>query len=123
VKQPLAIDRPVIVLFDSSPLAEQALKAAARFAGAFQSLLTIFILAETPENDKTLMQKAARLLETVEVSGSFRPVFAAGALQLADAIESEAGGLLVLCRQYSRVSENEIQELVRRVGNPVLLVR
>jgi nucleotide-binding universal stress UspA family protein len=123
VKQPLAIYRPVLVLFDSSPLAEQALKAAARFAGAFQSPLTIFILAEAPENDKALMQKAARLLETAEVSGSFRTVFAAGTLQLADAIESEGGGLLVLCRQYSRVPENEIQELVRRVENPVLLVR
>ncbi len=123
VKQPLDFDRPVVVLFDGSPLAEQALRAAARFAGAFQSHLTIFILAESPENAKTLMRRATHLLKADEIEASFRPVFAAGALQLADAIESEAGGLLVLCRQYGRVSENEIQELLRRVGNPVLLVR
>jgi len=107
VKQPLDVDRPVVVLFDGSPLAAQALRAAARFTGAFQSRLTIFILAESAENARTLMQRAAHLLKEDEVEASFRPVFTAGALQLADAIESEAGGLLVLCRKYSRVSETK----------------
>jgi hypothetical protein len=53
----------------------------------------------------------------------FRPLFAPDALRLADAIESEAGGLLVLGRQYKHLAENEIQNRVRLVSNPVLLVR
>jgi hypothetical protein len=50
-------------------------------------------------------------------------VIGPAAQRLADAIESEAGGLLVLSRQYKDLSEQDVQDLLRAVGNPVLLVR
>ena len=123
VKRPIALDRPVMLLFDGSPLAEQALKAAIRFARALQDNLTVFLLPDTGQDVKPLMARAALLMEGEDVGADFRPLFATDALRLADAIESEAGGLLVLARQYKHVAENDVQNLVRLVSNPVLLVR
>jgi nucleotide-binding universal stress UspA family protein len=123
VNRPLAVDRPVLVLFDGSPPAEQALKAAMRFASAFQGRLAVFLLPDSPPDVKGLMTRAAHLMKAHEVEASFRSLFATDALQLADAIETEGGGLLVLGRHYKRLAENEVQNLVRLVSNPVLLVR
>ena len=123
VKRPLAVDRPVMVLFDGSPLAEQALKAATRFAGAFQGRLTVFLVTDSPQNAKKLERQAARFIKPKEIQAKFRPVFTTDTFYLAGVLESEAAGLLVLARQYERLPENEIQHLIRLVGNPVLLVR
>ena len=123
VKRPLGLDRPVTVLFDGSPLAEQALKAATRFARALQSRLTVFLVTDSHQHANTLVRQAIALMKAKDVEANFRAVFATDALQLADAIESEAGGLLIIGRHYKRLSENTIQNLVRLVSNPVLLVR
>lgn len=122
VKRPLGLDRPVAVLFDGSPLAEQALRAATRFARALQSRLTVFLVTDSRQHAETLMRQAIPLMKE-DVEAIFRAVFATDALQLADAIESEAGGLLIVGRHYKRLSENTIQNLVRLVSNPILLVR
>jgi nucleotide-binding universal stress UspA family protein len=123
VKQPLAASRPVMVLFDGSPPALQALKAAARFARALQTRLTVFLLPDTPREVQPLVSQVIRHMKGKEVEADFQPLFATDALQLADAIESEAGGLLVLGRKCKRLREEEIQNLVRLIDNPVLLLR
>ena len=123
VKRPLSANQPVIVLFDGSPPAVQALKAATRFVGALQSRLTVFLLPDSPQNVKSLASQAIHHMKGKEVKADFRPIFAADTLQLADAIESEDGGLLVLGRQYKHLTEKEVQNLVRLVSNPVLLLR
>jgi nucleotide-binding universal stress UspA family protein len=123
VKRPLAANRPVMVIFDGSSSAQQALKAAIRFARALQSRLTVFLLPDTPQDVKPLISQAIHHMKGKEVEADLRPLFATDALQLADAIESEAGGLLVLGRQYKHLAENQIQNLVRLVSNPVLLLR
>jgi nucleotide-binding universal stress UspA family protein len=123
VKRPLAVDRPVMVLFDGSSLAEQSLKVAIRFASTFQSRLTVFLLPDNPQDAKPLMGRSAQLMKGEGIEVIFRPLFGTGALRLADAIESEDGGLLVLGRQYRHLDENEVQNLLRLVSNPVLLLR
>jgi len=123
VKRPLAVDRPVMVLFDGSPLAEQVLKAATRLASAFQNRLTVFLVTDSLQNAKKLERQAARLMKSRTIQAKFRPLFSTDTLYLADAVEAEAGGLLVLGRQYEHLPENEIQNLIRLVGNPVLLMR
>jgi nucleotide-binding universal stress UspA family protein len=122
-KCPLAVDRPVMVLFDGSPPAEQALKAAIRFASALQSQLTVFLLPDTPPDVRPLMRGAAHQITAKGVDANFRALLAIDALRLADAIEVEAGGLLVLGREYKHLTENEVQNLIRLVSNPVLLLR
>lgn len=123
VKRPLAVDRPVMVLFDGSSLAEQALKAAARFAAAFEGRLAVFIVTDSPQNAKKLERHAARLIQTRDLQAVFQPLLMTDTVYLAGAIESEAEGLLVLARQYERLPEDEIQHLICMVGNPILLIR
>lgn len=123
VKRPLAANRPVIALYDGSPHAEQALKAAAKFARAFQGRLIVFLLADDQQQLAALKRAAGPLIKATEIQARFRPVIGPAAQRLADAIESEAGGLLVLSRQYKDLSEQDVQDLLRAVGNPVLLVR
>ena len=123
VKQPLAAGRPVMTFFDGSRLAEPALKAATQFAKAFRSSLTVFLVTDSPQNLRTLERQAALLIKSKEIQTKFHALRATGAMHLADAVESEKGGLLVLNRQYERLTENEIQHLIRLVSNPVLLVR
>lgn len=123
VKQPLALDRPVVALFDGSPLAEQALKAAVWFAVDFQVRLTVFLAADSPQSAKSLERQAAPLIRAKGVKIRFRPLFVTDALRVADALESEAGGLLILGRQFNFLPEKEIQNLLRLVSSPILLVR
>jgi len=123
VKQPLAANRPVMVVFDGSPPAEQALQAATRLVRDFRSRLTVFLVADSSRNTQALERQVGHLLKAKGVQARFRPVHTTDALHLADAVESEAGGLLVLARHYERLSEKAIQHLVRLVSNPVLLVR
>ncbi|HZT70541.1 MAG TPA: universal stress protein [Terriglobia bacterium] len=123
VKRPLAANRPVIALYDGSVHAEQALKAAAKFARAFQGRLIVFLLADDQQQLAALKRAAGPLIKATEIQARFRPVIGPAAQRLADAIESEAGGLLVLSRQYKDLSEQDVQDLLRAVGNPVLLVR
>lgn len=61
VKQPLAVDRPGKVIPDGSPAAEQALKAAVRFAGGLQAGLTVFLAADSAVKAKVLEGEAPRL--------------------------------------------------------------
>ncbi|MEJ2008599.1 MAG: universal stress protein [Acidobacteriota bacterium] len=123
VKRPLAIDRPVMTVFDGSPLSEQVLKAATHLASAFQSRLAVLLIADSPQNARKLERQAARIIKLKAIPVKFRPIYTTDTLYLADAVESEAGGLVVLGRRYEQVSENEIQNLIRMIGNPVLLVR
>lgn len=123
VKRPLAIDRPVMVFFDGSPDAEQGLKAAARFALAFRSRLVVFLVNNSLQNTKALKHRAADIIKPKAIQAVFRPLHNADVLYLAEAVAAEAGGLLILCRRYGRLPENEIQRLIRLVSNPVLLVR
>lgn len=123
VKRPLAIERSVMVLFDSSPLAQQALNAATGLATTFRSLLTVFLVTDSLANAKKLERQAARLIKPKAVQTRFQALYTTEAQYLADAIASEAGGLLILSRRYGHLSENEIQQLIPLVGNPILLVR
>lgn len=123
VKRPLAVDRPVMVFFDGSTLGERTLKAASRFAFAFRSRLIVFLMTESLQNAKALRRQATSIIKPKTVQATFHPLTSTDTLYLADAVESEAGGLLLLSRQYERIPENDIQRLVRLVSNPVLLIR
>ncbi len=123
VKQPLAVNRPVIALFDGSPLAEHALKAANRFGCTFPCPLTVFLATDSPQKANSLARQVVRVINAKGAQPKFRLLLATGALHLADAVESEAGGLLVLARSYERLPEKTIQHLIRLVSNSVLLVR
>jgi nucleotide-binding universal stress UspA family protein len=123
VKRPLAANRPVMVLYDGSPLAEQSLKAAAKFARSFKGRLIVFLLADDHHHLAALKRQAAPLINAREIAAAFHPIIGPAAHRLADEIESEAGGLLVLSRHYKNLSEQDVQDLLRAVGNPVLLVR
>lgn len=122
VKRPLVIESPVIVLFDGSPLAQQALKTAAGLVRAFQSRLTVFLVTDSAQNAKRL-EGQARLIMSKTIQAKIQPLYTTDASYLADAIESEGIGLVVLGRQYEHLQEDQVQRLICLVGNPVLLVR
>lgn len=123
VKRPLAIKRPVMVVFDASPLAEQTLKAAVGLTCAFGSHLTVFLVTYSAQEAKKLERQATRFIQPQTIHAKFQQLYTIETVYLADAIESEAGGLLVLGRQYARLPESEVQRLICLVSNPVLLVR
>lgn len=123
VKQPLAVNRSVIAFFDGSPLGEHALKAANRFGSSFPCPLTVFLVTDSPQKASALARQVVHVINARGAQPKFRLLLATDAPHLADAVESEAGSLLVLSRSYGRLSEKVIQRLIRLVSNSVLLVR
>lgn len=115
--------QPVLVLYDGSRGAQQALDAATRLAKAGDSRLIVILLADAPDKAKRLENEVDNSTEGREVQVHYRRLYGADVQSLIEAVRLEGGGVLVLSWETPLLKEESIQRLLHEANNPVLLVR
>lgn len=127
----LNVGLPVLVTFDGSAPARQALATAARLAETAKegdgAGLIVLLLGRAAEPDasraETVEQEIADLLSGRGLAVRFRRLPGAVVSNLVEAVRRERGGLLVLGGEEPLLQGEAIQALLDEIDCPVLLVR
>lgn len=127
----LNVGLPVLVTFDGSAPARQALATAARLAETAKdgdgASLVVLLLGPAAEPDASraapVEQEIADFLSGRGLAVRFRRLPGAVAANLVEAVRRERGGLLVLGGEGSLLEEEAVQALLDEIDCPVLLVR
>ncbi|UCG26190.1 MAG: universal stress protein [Chloroflexota bacterium] len=114
---------PVLVTFDSSPAAWQALLAAARLARAGDDVLGVLLLNETPESVSAMKDEVSAWLRERGLKAQFSWLPEATVGSLIRLVQSAADCVLVLGGENPLLEASSIQELLDQTDCPVLLVR
>jgi nucleotide-binding universal stress UspA family protein len=122
MKQGGHLHYPVLVTFDGSAAARQALKAAAQLSQASGDNLNVLLLGKVEERPD-LEQEAAALLEKMGVNISFHGMADMSVAKLVAMIETADDCVLVLGGDNPLLEADNIQELLDRTDCPVMLVR
>ena len=117
----VGIGPPVVVTYDGSSTARQALMMATRLAQKEGCYLTVLILADTPDVARRLHAQAADFLRGHRLVIRYRRLVDAGVATLAHEVRTEGSGVLVLSGTI--LSSEALQVLLDEVDCPVLLVR
>ena len=121
LQRDVPIHPPIIVTYDGSPAARQALATAVPFAHKAGKHLTILILADTREAAKQLRAQVAERLRGVDLSLRYQRMADASAAALAHKVRAEGSGLLVLTGTI--LPAEALHTLLDDIECPVLLVR
>jgi len=125
-QQPIKEDRPVLLTYDGSNMAQKALSVAFYLAQAHQLPLTI-LLPDNADHDHTaLVARASHWLAQQSpplATVQFVPLSQPDALHLIKTIHQEGGGTLVLGGPESLLKAEAIQALLDRLDCPILVVR
>lgn len=114
---------PVIVLYDGSEGADQALDIAATLVASDDDRLSVVLIAESREASQRLHENASRRLAARGVDADYRVVRHPSLEGLAWWIRTLGSGLLVLpCGGHGLQGEG-LCGLVEAVPNPILLVK
>lgn len=113
---------PVLVTFDGSAAARQALAAAAQLAQTSGSPLSVLLVGEAEERPQ-LQQAAATLLEESEITTQFFWLKDVSFSALVEMIERNDNCVLVLGGDNPLLAPENIQRLLDRTDCPVMLVR
>lgn len=112
-----------LAVYDGSQCSLQALKTAMHLAATRGHHLTVFLLADASEAADRLEHEVRRmanhLLKRLRIHRLYQP----DAHRLAEAVQSEGAGLLVLGCSGPFTPPEVIRELLREIRNPILLVR
>jgi nucleotide-binding universal stress UspA family protein len=114
---------PVLVTFDGSQAAWQALLAAARLASASGDELGVLLLAETPEKVDELKDAVRAWLGQRDLRARYSWLQQATAGTLIAFVKAAADCVLVLGGDNPLLEASSIQELLDETDCPVLLVR
>jgi nucleotide-binding universal stress UspA family protein len=114
---------PILVTFDGSPAAWQALLAAAKLAGAGGDDLNVLILCESPEAVGQLKDEVRNWLGQRDLRAHYSWLPQATTGGLIKLIQAAADCVLVLGGDNPLLEANAIQELLDETDCPVLLVR
>ena len=114
---------PVLVTYDGSRAARQALAAAAKLARLSGDKLNILLLTEDFEQAKPLGDEVKTWLEERDLSAEFHWLPEATAAKLADMVHSVENCVLVLGGDNPLLKAGAIQELLDETDCPVMLVR
>ncbi|MGD2176945.1 MAG: universal stress protein [Anaerolineae bacterium] len=115
------IHPPVVVAYDGSPEAEQALLLASRLVQGLGGFLSILVPAEAPRSSDEIQQQIAHRLDGENLVIHYRGLVGPGVVPLISAVRSEKCGILVLSRAI--LSPDDVGELLDAVDCPVLLAR
>lgn len=115
------IGPPVMVTYDGTPAARQALRLAARLAQKEASRLTVLVLATAPEAAQRLQTETTELLRGARFTVRYRQLKSASTAALTHEVRAERSGVLVL--SGTMLPQGALQALLDEVGCPVLLVR
>jgi len=112
---------PVVVTFDGSPIAQRAIKIAARLARRNGGYLAVLVVADTLDEEYRLQAEIADWLRRQGLLVRFRRLPEASVPALTQALQAERSGVLVLSSTILHLSP--LQKLLDEVECPVLLVR
>lgn len=114
---------PVLVTFDGSPAAWQALLAAAKLAGASGDDLSVLLLCENPEEVSQLKDEVRNWLGQRDLRAQYSWLPQPTPTALIKLVRAAADCVLVLGGDNPLVEAGAIQELLDETDCPVLLVR
>jgi nucleotide-binding universal stress UspA family protein len=124
LKEGTCLGDPLAVVYDGSPVAERALIAAdaLRRQPDKDRALIVLLLAEESQSAQTLQSQAASRLADRNAIAVYRSLTSANALWLADILQAEGCGMLVLPARSSALQDSVLVELLEHLDLPVLLV-
>jgi nucleotide-binding universal stress UspA family protein len=120
---------PVLVTYDGSPAARRALAIAVQLVPTTEPAgwppLTVLLLADEEALDtlQRLEQEVITWLQEHRLKANYRRLIRTDVLHLAQAVQAEQGGLLVLAGQRFLIQAEVIQELLNQIDCPILLIR
>lgn len=117
------LNYPVLVTYDGSTPARQALAAAAKLAQASGDDLNILILSDDQEGVAPLRQEATRWLRDQGLTARYHWLPQATVASLAEMIRAAENCVLVLGGDNPLLRASAIQELLDETDCPVMLVR
>jgi nucleotide-binding universal stress UspA family protein len=112
---------PVVIAYDGSPDAEQALLLASRLTQELGGFLSILVPADAPKSSDEIQQEIAQRLDGENLMIRYRQLVGVGVIPLISALRSEGCGILVLSKAI--LPPCDIEELMDAVDCPVLLVQ
>jgi nucleotide-binding universal stress UspA family protein len=115
------IHPPVVVAYDGSPDAEQALLLASRLTQELGGFLSILVPADAPRSPEEIRQQIAHRLDGENLMIRYRGLVGVGVMPLISALQTEGCGILVLSKAI--LPPDDIGELMDAVQCPVLLVQ
>jgi len=121
LQRDVGIMPPVVVIYDGSSTAWQALRMAARLARQTGGYLGMLILADSLDEAQQLQAEAADELRGRGLMVRYRRLLNAGIATLTHEVRSEGSGVLVLSGTI--LQPDALQMLLDEVDCPVLLMR
>ncbi|MBS7648849.1 universal stress protein [Candidatus Bathyarchaeota archaeon] len=123
VQHGVSIKQPVLVVYDGSESAKQALATGADMAQAYGDGLVVLILAEISDVAQRLENEVTAWLQGRKLQVGYRWLDKLDAQSLIQTIQTERGGILILGSESSDLSLETIQEILEKINCPVLLIR
>lgn len=118
-----ALNYPVLVTYDGSKAAKQALMAATRLAQASGDMLNVLLLYEAEAEAESLQKEVSEWLEDRGLTADYHGLPQATVSELARLVEAAENCVLVLGGEDQLMRAESIQELLDRTDCPVMLVR
>jgi nucleotide-binding universal stress UspA family protein len=117
------LNYPVLVTYDGTRAARQALETAVRLAQASSDDLNVLMLAETREDANKLKEELSPQLEQRGLTAEFHWLPQASVDNLVTMVQGSENCVLVLGGENPLLKAKAIQSLLDRTDCPVLLVR
>ena len=111
----------MLVSYDGSPAARQALDLAAHMALKNGGYLAVLLVAETPEKEYRLQAETADWLRARGLLVHYRQLEELSAEALCRAVQAEKGGTLILAG--TTLPQEALPALLEQIDCPVLLIR
>jgi nucleotide-binding universal stress UspA family protein len=121
ISQGTRIQAPVVVTYDGSPEADQALLLARHLAVETGGFLSILVPADPPMPSEEIQQRLADSLEGKDVVVRYRELLDSGVMSIIRGVQTEGCGALVVSR--ASLSRDEISKLLDGVECPILLTK
>jgi nucleotide-binding universal stress UspA family protein len=117
------LDYPVLVTFDGTEAARQALAAAARLAQSSGDRLNVILLADSRGDRETMEDEVTEWLEERGLAAAFHWLPKATVDNIAKMVQAAESCVLVLGGEIPLLEASAIQELLDETDCPVMLVR
>jgi nucleotide-binding universal stress UspA family protein len=123
LRQGAWVDKPVVVLFDGSPLGRRALSMAAHLAQEDDKNLVVLISSADVDQRARLQRQADELLVARGIHARFVPLVRDSAEEIARRVSEADGKVLVLGAATAGETAGVRERLLDKIDAPVLLVR
>ncbi|MFZ6030130.1 MAG: universal stress protein [Chloroflexota bacterium] len=124
IKAGTCIGVPLVAVYDGSAAADRALQAAVALRHGPQDgpPLLVLLLTESPEKAQNLQEKATARLAASDVPVRYRRLMSANMLYLADVLQTERCGTLILPARGAVLQNDILIALLENIELPIMLV-